>query len=298
MSFVKKMEPFIPKDYREEIRGMADGCGIAYDDMLYAHTFIDVFHSQIIACSTVGIAPERSTTGHTLFGRNLDFPSLGFVHKFSMVIVYQPKNKPAFVSIAWPGLAGVLTGFNQHGLSLGMLSIQFEDYNKDGGFPLFWLFRYILENCKNISEAIAILENTKLSVASNLTLADPKDVAVAELLPGNKRFRRASSGVIHSVNHYQHPDIKKFIPSGTYTSSYVRSTIISTLLKEGPEKMDSAYVKKIMEAVCIKGINLQSMVIIPEKKEILLGIGYDDSAKKPFILLKETDLFPKTSSPK
>lgn len=289
--FVKKMEPYIPKEYIEEMKGIADGAGLSYDTILFAHTFLDVFHSQLVACSTAGVNPERSKTGETLFGRNLDFPSLGFVHKFSMIIVYRPKGKPAFISIAWPGLAGVLTGMNEHGLALGMLSIQFEDYNQ-GGYPMFWLFRSLLENCKTVPEALEVLKKTRLSVASNLTLADKKGVAVAELLPRNKRFRLPKHGIIHSTNHFQHRDIKKFIPSGTYTSSFVRSRIIDVYLKREP-KMDWKYVQKILKAVCIKGINLQSMVFVPASKKLYIGMHSDEAAKKKFTLFEWREFFVK-----
>ncbi|RME87242.1 MAG: hypothetical protein D6785_02275 [Planctomycetota bacterium] len=289
-AFIKKLEPYIPKDYKEEMKGIADGAGIPYEEVLFGHTFLDLFHSQIVACSTVGIMPFRSVTGETLFGRNLDFPSLGFVHKFSIIIVYHPKGKPVIVSVGWPGLGGVLTGMNEYGLSLGMMSIQFEDFHW-GGFPMFWLFRHILETCKTVPEAIKLLQKTRLSVASNLMLADPKSLAVAELLPSNKQFRFPSQqGVIHSTNHFQHPKIRKFIPSGTYFSSFVRSHIISHTLGKAPQKVDWKFVRKILQKVCIKGINLQSMVIVPSRKAFYLAIGSTESAKKDFTYLEWKDL--------
>ena len=76
-----------------------------------------------LACCRAADRPNRSATGNVLFGRNLDYPSLGYAHEYSLVTVYRPTGKHAFASIGFPGLVGCLSGMNDAGLSLGVLEI-------------------------------------------------------------------------------------------------------------------------------------------------------------------------------
>ncbi|RME04025.1 MAG: hypothetical protein D6805_04410 [Planctomycetota bacterium] len=278
----KKMAPFIPPHLKQEIQGIADGAGLPYSEILLAHTFLDIY--RMSACSTIAITPTRSQLNSTLFARNLDFPSLGIAHRFSIVIVYHPKQGKKIVSIAWPGMAGALTGWNENSLALGVMVVHFEN-DTQIGIPMTLLYRSILENASNVSQAVNILKQSRLTVANNLMLVDAQHACVAELLPSNPQFRYPQHHWIYSTNHFQTSFLKKYFPSLTYTSSYLRAKIIYRYLKKAPPKINIPYLQHILKAVCIKGINLQSMIILPTKRSVYLSLGSDEAARKKFILL-------------
>lgn len=99
-----RMHPHIPRELREELRGVADGARVPYRDVLLINCFDDVLHTLIqlnpvlapllhhrfvkpvlgwfgapptptpgFACSSFVLAGERSATGRPLHARNLDY---------------------------------------------------------------------------------------------------------------------------------------------------------------------------------------------------------------------------------
>src|SRR5579884_2947808 len=108
-------------DHRAEVDALASSTGLDDREALLAQCFLDL--SPITACSTITLPASASPDHVARFGRNLDFPSLKVADKFSTVFVYHPKGRNAFVSIAWPGMIGVLSGMNEHGLALANMEI-------------------------------------------------------------------------------------------------------------------------------------------------------------------------------
>jgi isopenicillin-N N-acyltransferase like protein len=99
-----KMHPYIPRELREEMRGVADGARVPYRDILLLNCFDDVLHTLIqlnpvlapilhhrfvkpvlgwlgapptpaadFACSAFVLTSERTSIGRPLHGRNLDY---------------------------------------------------------------------------------------------------------------------------------------------------------------------------------------------------------------------------------
>src|SRR5262249_58930466 len=107
-------------DHRTELEAIAKA-GIDREKLVVGNTMFDLKKS--IACSALQITPDRSATKNLLFGRNLDYPSLGYAHEYSLVTIYRPKGKHAFASVGFPGLVGSLSGINGAGLALCVLEI-------------------------------------------------------------------------------------------------------------------------------------------------------------------------------
>src|SRR6185436_16936491 len=111
------------------------------------NTFFDVKRS--LACSAVLIEKDRSATGGPLLARNLDYPSLGYIHEYSLVTIYRPKGKKAFATIGFPGIVGCLSGMNEAGLALGVLEVfdikAGEKHFDNEGIPYALCLRKVME---------------------------------------------------------------------------------------------------------------------------------------------------------
>jgi hypothetical protein len=64
----------IPRDYAQELDGLAEASGQPRELFVVANTMFDILGG--LGCSTLIVDSERSTTQEPLFGRNLDFPTL------------------------------------------------------------------------------------------------------------------------------------------------------------------------------------------------------------------------------
>ena len=80
---------------------------------------VDIYRGGF-GCSSMIVEASRSSTGGPLFGRNLDFYTLGILDKYGLVTVHRPKGKHAFASIGFPGIFGCISGINDAGLALAV----------------------------------------------------------------------------------------------------------------------------------------------------------------------------------
>src|SRR5205823_2566925 len=104
-----------------EVAALADAANIEPLDAMLAQCFLDLM--PITACSTVALPQSASPDHVARLGRNLDFMTLGVADKHTVVLVIHPQDRFAFASVAWPGVIGVLSGMNQHGLCVANMEV-------------------------------------------------------------------------------------------------------------------------------------------------------------------------------
>lgn len=197
-------EARLPDDYRREIQALARTSGLDEREVMLAQCFLDL--SPKTACSTITFPASASPDGVARFGRNLDFPGRGVAEKQTVVLVYRPTGRYAFAAVSWPGMTGVLSGMNEHGLALANMELT-RPRRLPAAMPYTLLYRSVLERCRTVEEAIAYLEKTPRQSENNLMLMDAGgDRAVVELTPESVTVRRApDSAALISTNHTRGP---------------------------------------------------------------------------------------------
>src|SRR5688500_1178611 len=189
-------------EHKDEILAIADGAKLDAGQIMLANCFLDLI--PINACSTITLSAEASPDGVARFGRNLDFPSMDGADKYSVLSIVKPQGRFAFASVGWPALAGVLSGMNEHGLALANMEV-----DRKGGLPQAMpntlLYRTVLEQCKTVDEAIALLEKTPRQTPNNLMLMDAQgNRAAIEITPEKLTVRRAAArSALISTNHHR-----------------------------------------------------------------------------------------------
>ena len=82
----------VPAHYRSELEAIAD-CGFDRRSLIAANTLFDMAQMgwrPLFGCSS-WVAPRNDSLNRgPLFGRNLDFFPLGYLHDFSLVTIYAP----------------------------------------------------------------------------------------------------------------------------------------------------------------------------------------------------------------
>ncbi len=269
----KNLEKYLSDDERAELKGLAEGAELDWEHVLIVHTFLDAI--RIVNCSTFVLEPPATKNDTVIFGRNLDFPGRGVAHKHSMVMVYSPKGKYSFASVTWPGLAGVLSGMNEHGLSLAVMNVY---HKKDTvqGVPYVLLFRRVLETCKTFDEAKAFLEKADRTCGNNLMVVDASGkCGVFELDHEQCKVREPEEGAIIATNHWRldPPNESQVCP---------RWFRLNQLEKAWKGKIGMAEAKKLLQAVPQGELTLQSMLFLPKEKELYLAVGELPATKGKF----------------
>lgn len=265
-----KNEPFIPDEFKEEMRGLADGAGLKYEDVLIMSTHIDYF---AVLCSTFVARGAMTKDGAIIEGRNLDWASGGLVDldPFSAVIVRKPAKGHAFASVIYPGIIGDLTVINDAGVSVEInFSMALSGENGDSGMPAMILMRQLAQYAGSLDEAIDIVKNNKRIAGYNITVVDGKkrDGAVIELTSKTVDTVRFKDDHFISTNHFMSPSLEgKNVKASNFSSgpSPERYARLTELMAQHGGAIDPMLARTIMHdpGVQVAG-TVQTVILRPE----------------------------------
>lgn len=278
-----------PEPARQELEAIARAADADRDLVICGNTFFDL--KKIFACSAVLLEKERSSTGGPLLARNLDYPSLGYIHEYSLVTVYRPRGKLAFVSVGFPGLIGVLSGMNEEGLALGVLEVfdasTGQTHFDRSGVPYGLCLRRVLEEARSIEEARKLLLGMKRTTTINVAVADRNAAGVLEISPERVVLRSSTKGFCATTNHFCSAELKAAKPANINRSfeRFARLQQIEKIEKrQSPEDL-----RRHLDAVNLGSLTLQTMIFEPATLRLHLACGKVPSSAYPLetINLKE-----------
>jgi len=273
--------PQVPPDHLRELNAFARTAGLDRDLMLGVNTLVDVYRGAF-GCSSLIIEPERSATKAPLFGRNLDFYSLGRLHRYSLVTVYRPAGKRAFVSIGFPGMLGCLSGMNDAGLALAVHEV-FLSRDKAAifnpqGVPYTFCLRRILEECASVPEAERLLRSVPRTTLFSLVLCDTQTGAVLEATPKSVVLRGPVDGICACANHFCSEEL------GTWALA-IRYNMLRRIASKSIISLED--VARMLHQVNQGPLTLQTMVFEPAALRLHLAIGSCPASALP---LRRLDL--------
>jgi len=280
-----------PADYQTEMESMIKAARVDRADVVVGNTFFDLH--KVFLCSALLLEPQRSKTGGPLLGRNLDYPSLGYINEYSLVTVYRPAGKHAFASVGFPGLVGCVSGMNDAGLALGIL----EAYDvKRGvkkfdplGVPYALCLRKVLEECTTIAEAKKLLEGLPQTTLYNVVLADRQHVAVLEVAPARLAERTPEKGTAACTNHFLTEAMKPASVRDIEETLERFQSLDKT--RRGAGKLGPDDMRQQLDAVNLGDFTLQTMVFEPCTLRLHLSLGKVPASKQPLRILDLGPLF-------
>lgn len=262
----------------EEIKGFADTVGISREQVIfYAMTYLER------GCSLMAAVPNKTENGHTLMARNYDFNDEMEEMCFAYTAI---KGKYRYIGSTL-NLFGRCDGMNEYGLaackaSNGLPVGNFEGGQKAGatGFSFWIVIRSILENCKNVDEAIAWTMNAPIGYNINLMLADGNDkIALLQCIDGYKAYRildnDSRENFLISTNHTVLQEIKPY-EKMLIENSVIRYKTIEKMFSE-KEKISAQDLKAILSASYPQGLCCH---YYPEFFGTLRSVLFDTTEKK------------------
>jgi isopenicillin-N N-acyltransferase like protein len=273
MSAADIFETELAPEHRDEVAGLAIGSGIDERETMLGQCFLDL--TAMTACSTITLPASAAPDHVARFGRNLDFWSLGVADKYTTLFIVHPDGgRYAFAAVSWPGMIGVLSGMNEHGLALANMEVT--RYPRvPQAMPYTLLYRSVLERCRTVDEAVAMLKKTPIQSANNLMLMDASgNRAVVELTPESVHVRRAGNeAALISTNHQR--DQEADMPGRCWRYDYLHAAA-----KAEFGEVDEKGVEAMLGHVGGHS-TLQSMVFEPANRVIYLAAG-SAAAGRPF----------------
>jgi len=270
-----QMDPHVPERYRAEMRALGKAIGYDYAKIMACNAYPDIYRKG--GCSTFAATGKASKNERPLLARNLDFPGFGVLDKTTLVALFKPEGHKPFVSVAWPGASGVLSGMNGDGLCCAVMEVR-RGAVTTKGMPSTFLFRRILEEASDLDEALAIVEKTKKVAPNNLMILDRKGrAAVAEIGPGFFQVRRGKDGILFATNHHRTG------PEGPPRCR--RYAVLEKYSRERKRPVDEEVLKRALLAVDQDLLTLQAMIFDPLALRIHLAVGRVPATRSDYKVL-------------
>ncbi|MCH2114098.1 MAG: C45 family peptidase [Pirellulales bacterium] len=271
-----------PQRYLDELAAVAEHAALDRNKLALANTLLEL---RRLGCSTLIVEPGRSATGGPLFGRNFDFPSLGLLENYNLLMIVQPAGYHSFAAVGYPGLLGVLSGINDAGLAVATLDV-YEAGNRSppldlSGVPLLLVFRQILEECTTVAEAEALIRRTKATTWANLAVCDRIGGAVFEITSTEVTRRDPNSAILPCTNHFRTEGLAVDTRCARYESLQKAATGSSH---------DVAAVHRHLHEANQGELTLQTMVFEPRELVLHLAVGRPPSSALPLKRIELRDL--------
>lgn len=287
----KQLAAQIPAEYRAELRAMAAAAEVPEELVLSVNTLPDIYR-RLVFCSSLMVSGSRSTSGEPIFGRNLDFPGVGKLHQFGMVMIYPAGEAQAFATITFPGFVGCVSGMNASGLALAV----HEATNKPKEAPLLdpegtpygILCRQVLERCSTVDEAVQLFRQARHTTPVIIVLCDRLAHAVVEVTPGRVVVRREEDGVAACTNHFRTELAGSAVACGRY-----RQLLRAKELPHLSVDDVAAFLHKVHQG----DWTIQSMIFEPATLRLRLAIGRVPASAGPFVKIDLGPLFRRAGWP-
>jgi hypothetical protein len=265
LTLAARMERFIPRELRDEMRGVADGAGVSYRDILILNAFDDAIHgvSKLAALATWAQRVRgcfacssfvRLGESGPIHGRNLDYMVAdsavdpdGIVTRVLrenvVLFIHQPSRGRAFTSVAWPGYVGIVTGMNVAGISLACHT-SWTPGETIHGVPLPLLYRHAIQYSGSLAQLEYLLRRARKTIGNNLSIASAseRDARAVELTPGHVSTWSPRDGSLAVTNHFQDPALgePQERAGWLFPNSVSRLERLHQLLPETPPTLSAA----------------------------------------------------------
>lgn len=163
-----KAVTFIPDDYKQELKGLAEGSEISYDKILLLNLLPEMFH-----CTGLTVSGQATEGGKLYHVRVLDYAVGKNLQNTAVLMVVEPEGKIPFLNVSYAGFIGSVTGMNVEKIALG--EIGGRGYGHWEGMPMSFLLRHILEQASSLDGVRSILTTIPRTCEYYYVFSDGKD---------------------------------------------------------------------------------------------------------------------------
>ena len=258
LAVLPKVLTSIPKEYLEEIKGLAEGSGVPYEKLLILNLFPEMFH-----CVGLTVEGEATRNGELYHVRVLDYAVGAGLQDTAVLMVVQPDGKIPFLNLSYAGFIGSITGMNAQKIALG--EIGGKGYGEYEGMPMAFLLRKVLEETSNLQEVKNLLSSTPRTCEYYYVFSDGKTNQSFGVYATGKQLQFIDPGVTYAIldDHVIQPHDNKVV----LTDSQIESSNYQTVLYSNAERKSIVGIIHHQPAHCLALTGFSH----PQRYPILIG---------------------------
>ena len=250
--FNRNLDDYIIDEYKKEIYGVSlsasdeyDYIGSKFQRILNYHAAHDIGHAlqnmHLVGCTAFSVRGGKTWDGKIISGRNFDFYMGDEFSRDKIILFVFPDSGYKYVSVTWGGMTGVLSGMNEHGLTVSINAAE-NSLPLSSAVPVSLIAREILQYSSNIEEAFQIALKRKSFVSESILINSASDrrSVVIEKSPDRTEIFETAGEVLVSTNHFQKMRLEETEESSAYRYARVNELISAS------EKIDALCAAKIL----------------------------------------------------
>lgn len=278
-TIIKVQEPFVPKKYFEELRGLAEGAQVPLADVRAANFIPELFH-----CSGFALMNSATADGTLVHGRVLDYATDWGLQEHAVIVVAEPEGGIPFVNVTYAGFLGSVTGMNSRHVSIGEMGGGGLGHWE--GVPMSWLVREVLERAGTLDEAIAIFRDQPRTCQYFYVIADGKDNRAVGMEASWNKFELIQPGE-------PHPLLPSPSPDTVLMSADQRYQELARRVRENHGRFDTASALRLMDRPVAMKSNLHNVLFQPASTRFWVANASPDgqpAAEQKYHPFQLTDL--------
>ena len=241
--FNRNLGRYVPEEYRTEILGLSTAntddysfFGTPYERQLNYHAAHDIGHMMqdfmLVGCSSFAAWGASAADSGLIVARNFDFYFGDDFSRNKLLMFVEPESGIPFVSVAWPGMIGVVSGMNIKGLTV-TINASKGSLPTSARMPISILVRRILQYASTIDEAVAIARCCRTFVSESLLVSSAADrkAVIIEKMPDKMAVYESDSDHLACTNHFQ-SEAMRSDPADCQPDSPYRFATIGRLMAE------------------------------------------------------------------
>lgn len=292
------MENYLPQEYRAELRALAEGAEVRYQDIVALQLFGDVNRGQ--ACTSFAAFGPATATEECIVGRNMDYWDHGASEYAACLIHYTPDVGIPFMTTSWCGIINGWTAMNAYGIVCANNSA-FGGTDSLHGLSTCFMVRKVAQFARTVEDGVRIVQSTPRACGTNLIIAggNPPNAAIVEYDHDQVVVRWAKRGYVCAANTFRalgrDRPLEHEGESGdvadTYSGYYwlSRDDLLAQLIRDNYGKIDDTMNFAAADGVPIRSINLHSALLFPQRLSFRISMSKAPAADQPYRRYRLTD---------
>jgi isopenicillin-N N-acyltransferase-like protein len=245
------LEKFAP-DLVQEMRGLAQGAGLGYADILLLNSFLEledlrapglgarILPDSLWGCTTFNVRPEASAQGRALLGQTYDMERS--YEKYLCLLRIQPEKGPTQLLISFAGVLG-LCGLNSAGIGAVINKVAATDARPGVIYPM--VMRRALAS-ERIGDALGAVIFSPRATGMTYQLSCPDAAFCAETSASAYQLLEFDAVLAHT-NHFVGDGMRRFEVAHwlSHGGSMVRKQVADRFLKQNAGSLTPALLQEL-----------------------------------------------------